>query len=224
MRLQLARGRIRELRNGLARQKNENSLESAFDASIRQRAAFEQAGMVHHVRVVNACQFVLTWNWDLNILLDLMRATPEAWSIRTGWKRKLLARTLALVAYETLTKLDWTLDPAKGERKTSLWRPLRALSVEKEVAHVLIAMHGDVTAVLTKHGPLLQGVRDNIIGHRDNDVATQLLWMRKADAGEIEALGWELLALTNKTLSGLGAVISTITTNERAADSNAPAT
>jgi hypothetical protein len=48
--------------------------------------------------------------------------------------------------------------------------------------------------------------------------------MRKADAGEIEALGWELLALTNKTLSGLGAVISTITTNERAADSNAPAT
>jgi hypothetical protein len=54
--------------------------------------------------------------------------------------------------------------------------------------------------VLAQHGPLLEGIRNNIIGHRDNEVSTQLLWMRKADATEIETLGWELMKLTNTAL------------------------
>lgn len=190
MRLQLARGRWRELRRGLDQARNEESLESTFAMTVRQRRAFEAAGLVHHVRVMNVIQFILIWNWDLSILLDLLHATPEAWSLETGWRRKLLARTLALAAYETLTKLAWAFDPTKSDRKSSLWRPIRALSLETQLGPQLLALHSDVSAVLAQHGPLLEGIRNNIIGHRDNEVSTQLLWMRKADATEIETLGW----------------------------------
>jgi hypothetical protein len=215
MRLQLARGRWRDLRRGLDQARNEDSLESAFSTALRHRRAFEAAGLVHHVRVVNVIQFVLIWNWDLSILLDLLRATPEAWNPEAGWRRKLLGRTLALVAYETLTKLAWAFDPAKADRKSSLWRPIRALSLESQLGPELLALHSDVAAVLGRHGPLLQGIRNNIIGHRDSEVATQLLWMRRADATEIETLGWELMTLTNRALGSLRTIVAALVEQQK---------
>lgn len=209
MRLQLAKGRWRELRRGLTTIQNAESLEAAFAATLPQRASFEAAGLVHHVRFVNTIQFVLTWNWDLSTLLNLLDSMPEAWSLEAGWRRTLLARTLALSAYEALTKLATTFDPANN-RKSSLRRALRVIAVGPAVEARLDGLHQEIEAVLAKHGELLEGIRNNVIGHRDLDVATQLLWMRKADANEIRALGYELLGLTTTSLQVLTGAISAI--------------
>lgn len=188
---------------------NEESLEAAFAATLRERSAFEAAGLVHHVRFVNAIQFILTWNWDLSTLLHLLGSTPDAWSLESGWRRTLLARTLALTAYETLTKLELAFDP-KNNRKSSLRRALRIIDIGPDIEALLDVLHHEVNSVLQKHGELLEGIQNNVIGHRDLDVATQLLWMRKADAKEIQPLGVELLTLTTSSLTVLTSAISAL--------------
>ena len=89
-RTMLARQRIGELRAMFDRHRNSESLEQAFVATLKQRRQFEAANLVHHVRVVNAIQFVILWNWDLTTLLGQLSHTREAWS--QGWNRKLQAR------------------------------------------------------------------------------------------------------------------------------------
>src|SRR5437588_7302 len=97
----LARQRWRSLRNSALAVQNTKAVEGAFLASLRHREHCEQAGLTNHVKVVNALQFILLWNWDLATILQSMRQENEDWSLAAGYRRKLAARLLALNIYET---------------------------------------------------------------------------------------------------------------------------
>ena len=122
-RITLARQRWRELRAMFTRHQNAESLEQAFVATLEQRRRFETANLVHHVRVVNAIQFVILCNWDLSTLLGLLDQTREAWS--QGWSRKLHARVLALtilgvcVVFCSLGKGSFESAPFHGETRAA---------------------------------------------------------------------------------------------------------
>ena len=201
-RIMLARQRWREIRRMMDRHRNVESLEQTFVATLKQRRQFEAANQVHHVRVVNAVQFVILWNWDLMTLLGQLQQTREAWS--EGWNRKLHARVLALTIYESLIKLKDLLDK-DWSRKWSLRRALNVLNVEPVIGPQLDRLHARLVAIFDQHGDLLKGIRDNVIGHRDQDVSLQLQWVRNADIKEIEELGWQLVAWTTDLINVLSA-------------------
>jgi hypothetical protein len=209
MRLQLARQRWRELRRTLDRSANGKALEGALIVTLRQREAAESAGLVHHVRIINAVQFVLIWNWDLALLLHSLGNDPETWSLDAGFRKKLAARTLALTIFESITKLERLFDPA-SDRQWSVWRAIRALQVEHETSPHLHRVHALLSPLLSENRVLLEGVRNNISGHRDQNVATQLEWMRRADAQTIEALGWRLLEATSEVLAELSSIVAVL--------------
>ncbi len=200
----LARQRIRELRAMFDRHRNSESLEQAFVATIEQRRQFEAANLVHHVRVVNAIQFVILWNWDLTTLLGQLGQTREAWS--QGWSRKLHTRVLALTIYESLIKLKDLLD-RDWSRKWSLRRALEVLKAEPAVGPELDSLHARLVTLLDQHQELLKGIRDNAIGHRDQDVSMQMQWVKNANIEEIEQLGWQLVAWTTDLIRCLTSAI-----------------
>ncbi len=203
-RTMLARQRIRELRAMFDRHRNTESLEQAFVATVEQRRQFEAANLVHHVRVVNAIQFVILWNWDLTSLLAQLDQTREAWS--QGWNRKLQARVLALTIYESLIKLKDLLDK-DWSRKWSLRRALQVLKAEPVVGPELDHLHARLVALFDQHQELLKGIRDNAIGHRDQDVSLQMQWVRNAKIEEIEQLGWQLVTWTTDLIRCLTSAI-----------------
>ncbi len=196
-RMMLARQRWGEVRMMLTRHKNTESLEQAFVATLEQRRQFERANLVHHVRVVNAIQFVIIWNWDLTTLLSLLDQSREAWS--QGWNRKLHARVLALTIFESVIKMKPLLDK-ENSRKTSLRRSLRALNLESSFGDELDRLHAELTAIFSQHDSLLEGIRDHTIGHRHLDVPDQMDWVRKADVNELEKLGVQLLRWTTELI------------------------
>lgn len=199
-RLMLARQRWRELRRSINYATNSKSLMQLFAQTLEKRSTYEAAGLIHHVRIVNAVQFVVVWNWDLSTLLRLLTELRDPWSIEKGWQRKLHARTLALTMYESLIKLRDFFD-RDWKRRWSLRQALRTLGVEDELSSELDSIHGRIVSTLATHNEVLEGVRKHVIGHRDQDVANQILWMKNADVDELESLGWELLKLTNDMLA-----------------------
>jgi hypothetical protein len=202
----LARQRWRSLRSSLSAIQNTKAVEGAFLSSMRQREHYEKAGLSNHVKVINAMQFILLWNWDLATVLQSMKQEKEDWSLAEGYRRKLQARLLALNIYETFTKLANFFDP-NWERTWSLRRALRKIGAEEQLRVELDEAHSRITKVLESHRALLEGIRGNIIGHRDQDVQKQLAWMRKAEVEELQRLGWELLSL-NSWLIGIMTQIS----------------
>jgi hypothetical protein len=208
-RLMLARQRLRAIRDTLDHARNAASLVALFNQTVARRTDCTRAGLTNHVKVFNAIQFTVVWNWDLTTLLRQLGQTAGPWTLEKGWQRKLLARTLALTIYESLIKLKEFFDKDRN-RRWSLRRALRALKVEEGLAPALDAVHAQIEQVLISHGPLLEGIRTNIIGHRDQDVAAQLEWMRKTDVDEMERLGWDLLDLTNRVLGALSEVVAAL--------------
>src|SRR5690349_19298223 len=205
----LARQRWRTLKSSALAVQNTEAVEGAFLSSLRERERCESAGLVNHVKVVNALQFILLWNWDLATILQFMRQEKEDWSLREGYRRKLLARLLALNIYETFIKLSNFFDP-NWERTWSLRRALRKIGAEERLKGDLDEAHRRITEVLDKHRDLLEGIRDNVIGHRDQDVQTQLTWMKRAEVLELQNLGWELLRLNSWLIGVMTRVSSTL--------------
>src|SRR5262245_28433399 len=106
LRLQLAKQRARSLLRTLDAQRHATSSEAGLVATLRMREHFKARKGWEHVRVVNAAQFLLIWNWDLSMILDLLDPKEEEdWSVAEEYRRKLAARWLALNAVEGLDKL-----------------------------------------------------------------------------------------------------------------------
>jgi hypothetical protein len=97
---------------------------------------------------------------------------------------------------EALATLSNFFDPG-WERTWSLRKALRKIGVEAELKDDLDEAHRRITEVLDKHRELLKGIRDNVIGHREQDVQMQLTWMKRAEITELQNLGWELLKLNS---------------------------
>jgi hypothetical protein len=165
---------------------------------------------MREVRVVNAIQFVILWNWDLTALLSALQQTQDLWS--QGWMRKLHARVLALTIYESLIKLKDFFDK-DWSRTWSLRRALRELQVDQLCGSEFDHHHARLTALFQKHESLLEGIRKNAIGHRDQDVNQQIQWVKNANIDEIEQLGWELVKWTTDVLSSLTNVLQLIKRN-----------
>jgi hypothetical protein len=70
--------------------------------------------------------------------------------------------------------------------------------------------HRRATEVLDKHRDLLKGIRDNVIGHREQDVEKQLAWMKRAQIAELQDLGWELLSLNSWLIGVMTRVTSVL--------------
>jgi hypothetical protein len=206
-RIMLARQRLRGLRRTLDHSRGAESLVALFSKTMEARASAEKAGLAKHVKVLNAVQFVAVWNWDLRELLHLGDEIGEVWTLEAGWRRKLLARTLALTIYENLTKIQDFFDP-EWKRTWSLRRAVNELGLGDELGDLLDATHERIKISLEPHAELLKGIRTNVIGHKDQDVATQMAWVKETDVEALQRLGYDMLALTNTILEALSILVA----------------
>lgn len=203
MRLALARQRWRETKAMLLRHRNEDSLEQLFLVTVEERRKAEAGNFPQHLRITNAVQFVVLWNWDLTVLLGLLGESRAAWN--KGWHRKLTARVLALTIYEAAEKLTKFLD-GQWNRKWSPRKALRVLELEDRFAPELDRLQVELAGLIAQHEPLLSGIRNNIMGHRDQDVSAQIDWIRQTDIDEIEWLGIQMLTWTTKLVDAFTGV------------------
>jgi hypothetical protein len=190
---------------GAERRRSVSAIVELLANTHSKRATCERAGLKQHVRVLNTVQFVVIWNGDLSTLLDQMAALSGSFDREAVWRRHLVARTLALTAYEALTKMERLFNP-EYNRTWSLRRAVRELSLDDQLDATLNRLHSEISSALTLNQELLEGIRNNIIGHRDQDASRQLEWIERTNPWTIERLGWRLLELTSQALGDLDTV------------------
>jgi hypothetical protein len=165
-------------------------------ASLRiSRAQAEARNDLAAVTLINANQFAALFNYDLRqLLFDIGPA-------RDTWGGKLYARTLALTLYECTE--DFTSILGRDFRGA-----LQARGGSEHLAR-LGELHNWVREFFNAHRVLLQGIRLQVIGHREHDASQQLARLEAIDVRQIEELGYEMLRWLNEFI-GFATVITSL--------------
>jgi len=205
-RLTLAKQRVGDLRLLISQYTASDSLQQAFHRSLVRREQLETLNKPQHVRIVNATQFVLLMNWDVVALAGLISKT------RPGWDQKLHARVLALTIYESVIKLEQFFDPEWTRR----WSPRQALGKLGISGYdaQLDGLHLRLKAFQQAHGSVMEGIRKNIIGHRDQDVGQQMEWLRKADVPAIQSAATDLINWSSDAIAVLSTILDDVWPSE----------
>lgn len=187
-----------------ARRAQDVEVGKALLLASQRREKFEKINARHQVSVMKLVQFLLLWVWDMSALLSTISSSRATRKRR--WETRLLTRALALTIHEGTIKLKWFLDPA-GQRKASTRRAVRSLPLRELFEEELNELHRELTLLSEPNTPLLGGIRDNAFGHRDPEPETQMLWIRKANIGDVEPLALAFLTWAGKALVLMTAIV-----------------
>lgn len=166
----------------------QRNIHSAADLLLRlmsHRPTARRAGEFDVDRLMNLMQFSLLWHLDLTCILDELRVR------KSGWKRKLFARQIELIANEALDDSKALLD---GELRELLTR----VGVLGRLEPDLRRLHADLATLSRRYGRELGDLRNYTIAHRDHDADAQLQFIRQLDTKQMESLGWEIVRWTTK--------------------------
>jgi hypothetical protein len=141
-------------------------------------------GWNQHESLWNAALFLNTVSYDLSIgLLDLVYE-------RDNWRRRLIARSLALLLFEIGEDIPSVFGKSFREAAT-------ALGASKEDLKKLGAETKQVSAFWSEHRPLLKKIRTIAAAHRDHDAIALHEAIDAIDLFELLALGLKLGAMMN---------------------------
>jgi len=149
-------------------------------------------------RLYNMIQFTLLWQVDLLCLLDELRVR------RSGWKRKLFGRHVALVGYEAMKDSKAFLDFQLREILTGYGRL-------DELEGRLRSVHSSLERLRKGQEEKLGDLRNYTVAHRDEDAAAQLDRLRKLDTKAMARFGEELLAWLTQLYNFLSDSVQAIT-------------
>jgi hypothetical protein len=161
----------------------QEALDEALTSLKRERANCASSSATARCVLVNASQYVTLFNYDLRQLLYDMKRAGDSWGGR------LYTRLLALTLYECTEDIT-----------ALLGRPLRDAVTElggDDALNTLKGLHKRAAVFFEEHRPLLQGIRLQVIGHREHDAAIQISQLEALDLRHIEDLGYEMLRWLN---------------------------
>lgn len=161
----------------------QKALNEALASLKRERAGCASAIATPRCVLVNASQYVTLFNYDLRQLLyDIKRAGDT-------WGGRLYARLLALTLYECTEDITALLGRPLREAVSELGGPA--------AMDTLKALHKRAAGFFNENRPLLQTIRLQVIGHREQDAAIQVSQLEALDLKHIEDLGYEMLKWLN---------------------------
>lgn len=187
-----------EQREQLTRQFEERDKEIAgCTAEMRKTVSKLRArGHLTHEAIWNACLFINVVSHDLSILIHALAFE------RDEWRRRFIARSLALVLYEVAEDIPAVL----GKRFQKAMLRLRATD---ELRSNLRAAQKNVTQFWDANHDYLKQIRVVSAAHRDHDAMTQLEIIDRIDLLKMLDLGLEL----GKHLNAVGRRAQAIMTN-----------
>jgi hypothetical protein len=161
----------------------QKALDEALASLNRERADCPSANATPRCVLVNASQYVTLFNYDLRqMLYDIKRGGDS-------WGGRLYARLLALTLYECTEDITALLGRPLREAVSELGGPA-ALDTLK-------GLHKRAAIFFDDNRPLLQAIRLQVIGHREQDAAIQVGQLEALDLKHIEYLGYEMLKWLN---------------------------
>jgi hypothetical protein len=161
----------------------QKALNEALASLKRERAECASANATPRCVLVNASQYVTLFNYDLRQLLYDMQRAGDSWGGR------LYARLLALTLYECTEDITALLGRPLREAVSELGGPA-ALDTLK-------GLHKRAAIFFDENRPLLQAIRLQVIGHREQDAAIQVSQLEALDMRHMESLGYEMLKWLN---------------------------
>jgi predicted Zn-dependent protease with MMP-like domain len=138
-----------------------------------------ERGWTTHTQLWNAGLFINVVSHDLSIIShDIIR-------VRDDWKRRYLARALALILYEISEDIPTVL----GKKFQAA---MKTLSVPDEMKAKLNSEKNKFSDFWNEHRELLKEIRISVAAHRDHDAMEQLRIIEKIDILDMHSLGAKL--------------------------------
>lgn len=161
----------------------------------RTTADIRTRGWKTHEAVWNPCLFLNTVAYDLSILVHDLAYERE------DWKRRFIARSLALVLYEVAEDI-----PAVFGR--SFRDSLGTLGVQESMAAAVTVATKRIAQFWNQHSVLLRDIRIISAAHREHDAITLLETIERIDVFALLGLGLDLAHHLNKLGSASQAVVT----------------
>jgi hypothetical protein len=160
-------------------EKNQRAIEKNLESCEKARNVAEQYDMEDIIFIVNINQFVMLFNYDLNILGYDLLATEQ------GWRRKLYARLLALLIVEFLEDVGELL--GKSFRSKVIAISDKSASIDR-----LNSILKQLNQLRSKHEKDLRSIRNIAIGHKDKDAKRQVEVINNLDIDGLQSLAIDI--------------------------------
>lgn len=172
---------------------NSKALEAAYQSTLHAYRAAEKLNFQHSMSIHRVGLYLLTVNRDIAaIRVDLL--TSKDW-----WLRKLLARNVALMIYETDMR---KVTGGKFRSSIDFFSPPKKLKRDIEGAlSNLASVHVGVKSKF-------EDIRNFTIAHRDADAMMQYRLIRNINETEVAKTAGEFFAAVNPVVRLLGELVS----------------